>query len=135
MKKILLSIKPEYVNKILSGEKKYEFRKRLSSSEIDAIVIHSTDPIQRVVGEVEVVDTLKMNPSILWEITKNSAGISFNKYSDYFINCDNACAYQLGRVIVYRPSMTLDEFGIKHAPQSFVYISDTPTRENSLAVI
>ena len=29
MSKILMSIKPEYVDKIFSGEKKYEYRKRI----------------------------------------------------------------------------------------------------------
>ena len=38
MSKILMSIKPEYVDKIFSGEKKYEYRKRLCKKKIDTII-------------------------------------------------------------------------------------------------
>ena len=31
---IILSIKPKYVDKILSGEKRYEFRKQISTREM-----------------------------------------------------------------------------------------------------
>ena len=38
--KAILSIRPEYVDRILSGEKKYEFRKRIFKREdVDTIVI------------------------------------------------------------------------------------------------
>ena len=40
--KILLSIHPEYVKKIISGEKKWEFRKVLPKGRFDTIVIYST---------------------------------------------------------------------------------------------
>lgn len=39
MNAIILSINPEYVEKILNGTKKYEFRKRLARSDIDTIFI------------------------------------------------------------------------------------------------
>ena len=34
MKAILLAIKPEYVDKILSGEKKYEYRTRIAKEKV-----------------------------------------------------------------------------------------------------
>ena len=40
MPSILLSIKPEYVEKILSGEKRYEFRRKLCKDEIDKIYVY-----------------------------------------------------------------------------------------------
>ena len=44
MSTILLSIKPEYVNKIIAGTKKYEFRKHLAQGDIQKIIIYSTAP-------------------------------------------------------------------------------------------
>jgi len=55
--KILISINPEYVEKILSGEKKYEFRKINPKRKIDALVIYQTYPLMRVVAEAEVKTT------------------------------------------------------------------------------
>ena len=51
MGKILLSIKPIYVNKILNGTKKYEYRKRKPKrNDIGKLIIYSTSPIKKVVS-------------------------------------------------------------------------------------
>lgn len=50
MKSILLPIKPVFVERILSGEKWYEFRKRLPLG-IERVVIYETAPTKKVVGE------------------------------------------------------------------------------------
>lgn len=44
MKKILLSIKPKYVKKILNKEKIFELRKNFPKENIDEIYIYSSYP-------------------------------------------------------------------------------------------
>lgn len=119
---ILLSIKPEYSKNIFNGTKKYEFRKKLAKKNIDKIIVYSSSPDKMVIGEVEVLGTLSLKPSLLWEMTKREAGISRIKYGEYFKNCKNAYAYILGEYIEYNEPKTLSEFGVFCAPQSFVYI-------------
>ena len=80
MATILLSIKPEYVAKIFDHTKKYEFRKRIPQRPIDKIVMYSSNPEQHIVGEFEVLETIKMKPSPLWETTKRAVGITRAKY-------------------------------------------------------
>lgn len=123
MATILLSIKPEYVKKIFFGEKKYEYRKRLSQEPVDRIIVYSTDPEQKVVGEIEVTGTLQMSPTRLWEQTKRDAGISREKFRKYFKGCKAAFAYQLGETTMYEAPKELSDYGISQAPQSFVYIN------------
>lgn len=123
MKSILLSINPEYVERIFAGSKKYEFRKRLANRTVDKILIYSTTPIMKVVGEVQIVKTISASPTALWECTKKFAGISRDKYRKYFKGCKVAYAYQLGRVIRYDPPKELYEFNIHMPPQSFIYLS------------
>ena len=56
--KILLSIKPEFVEKIISGEKKFEFRKSLPKRDgITTVVVYSTMPVGKVIGEFKVKNT------------------------------------------------------------------------------
>lgn len=124
MKALLLSINPEYVERILQGSKKYEYRKRLAKESVDKIYIYSTFPVMKVVGTVEVLDRLEYSPSALWEKTKASAGISRAKYRKYFQNCKSAFAYKLGEVTVFETPRDLSDFGITAAPQSFVYIDE-----------
>ena len=124
MSKVLLSIKPEYVQRILTGEKKFEFRKRLANKPVDIIVIYATSPVMKIVGEVKVKGILEKAPSVLWEQTKKNAGITRKKYREYFAGCKKAFAYELDEVVKYTNGTNLEEIGIYQAPQSFVYITD-----------
>ena len=123
MASILLSIKPEYVEKIFAGSKKYEFRKRLANKAVGKILMYSTAPIMKVVGEVQIVETISTSPTALWECTKKFAGISRDKYREYYKDCKIAYAYRLGQVTRYEPPKELSEFNINMPPQSFIYLS------------
>lgn len=124
MSTILLSIKPEYANKIIAGTKKYEFRKHLAQGDIRKIIIYSTAPEKKIIGEVEVVGTLSIKKTPLWEKTKSNAGISREKYREYFAGCCIAHAYVLGKAKKYDIPKSLLDLKIKQPPQSFVYVSE-----------
>ena len=81
-----------------------------------------TYPIKRVVAEAEVIDVLVMSPSDLWKKTSKQGGISKSKFNEYFKGRELAYAYQLGNIKVYEESLSLEDFGMKCAPQSFAYI-------------
>ncbi len=121
MSKILLSIKPEYVERILNGTKQYEFRKRLAK-DVTKIVVYSTAPVKRVVAEVEVVGTIECAEQKLWDLTHEHAGIDRKRFHEYFCDCKNACAYVLGNVDIFDSPKSLEEYGLSLAPQSFIYI-------------
>lgn len=123
MESILLSINPEYVERIFAGSKKYEFRKRLANKAVVKILMYSTAPTKKVVGEVQIVETISASPTALWERTKKFSGISRDKYRKYFKGCKVAYAYRLGQVIRYDPPKELSEFNISLPPQSFIYLS------------
>lgn len=121
-KKILISINPKHVDNIIKGIKKYEYRKIAAKQDISSIIIYETTPIKRVVAEAEIIDVLEFPPEELWEITKQESGISKKFFDQYFKNRDLAYAYKLGEIKVYDEPRLLIEFGIKVAPQSFVYL-------------
>lgn len=124
MATILLSIKPEYANRIFDGQKQYEYRKRIPKKEVSKIVVYSSAPEQAVIGEIEVIKTLKMKPSPLWNSTKANAGISRSKYRKYFSGCTMAYAFVIGSFEKYPTSKSLADYNIQSAPQSFVYLDD-----------
>ena len=43
--KVLLSIKPEFVEAIFSGEKLYEYRKAIFKKNVTTVVIYATKPV------------------------------------------------------------------------------------------
>ena len=123
MCKILMPINPEYVDEIISGNKKYEYRKiKAKREKIDKMIIYSTSPIMKVVAEVDVVDILEDSPQKIWEQTKNNSGITKDFYIKYYKNREKAVAYKLGNIKVYEKPKKLCDIGINYVPQSFVYL-------------
>ena len=122
MCRILLSINPEHVDNILTGKKLYEFRKIQCKEKIDKIVIYSTFPVMKVVGEADVDDVIVDKPESVWDITSEYSGITKLFFDKYYKNKDKAVAYKLSNVIKYEQPKSLSNYGIKCAPQSFVYI-------------
>ena len=123
--KALLSIKSEFVKRILSGEKKYEYRRRVfARDDVEAIVIYETLPVGRVVAEVEIEKVLKDTPSALWEETHEDSGITEKFFVSYFSGLEQACAIELGNVRLFDKPLLLSEYNpdLTHAPQSFVYV-------------
>ena len=59
-KTIILSIHPNHIEKILSGEKRYEYRKRIPQ-DIDYLIVYATAPIKKVVAIIEVDMVMKDN--------------------------------------------------------------------------
>ncbi|NLM63183.1 MAG: ASCH domain-containing protein [Mollicutes bacterium] len=121
---ILLPIRPKYVEEIFNGNKKYEYRKTIPKRKIKKIIIYSTSPVMKVVGEADVVKVLKAKPNDLWNMTKNYSGIEKEKYDKYFSNSEIAFAYEITNVIKYNNPYLLKEIGIDFYPQSFIYLSE-----------
>lgn len=123
MCKVLVPIKPEYVNEILAGRKKYEYRKiRVKNPKVDKMIIYATSPVMKIVGEIEVIDILEDSPRCIWQLTKNYSGITKDFYDEYYQGKDRAIAYKIGQVKKYDSPINLSDIGINFYPQSFVYL-------------
>jgi type I restriction enzyme S subunit len=59
--KVLLSIKPQYVDEIVKGNKKYEFRKKIfkKKDEVQEIYIYSTSPVKKIIGYFNLIESSK----------------------------------------------------------------------------
>lgn len=121
--KVLLSINPEYVEKIFSGIKKYEFRRNIFKNEdVDTILIYSTSPVKRIVGEFKIKNIIKDLPEKLWELAPENTGIDKKKFQEYFSNKEEGYAIGIKEVKKYKVPKLLEDFSIKKAPQSFAYL-------------
>jgi predicted transcriptional regulator len=122
--KVLLSIKPEYVERIFSGAKKYEFRRVIfKNPEITTIIIYATSPIQKVVGEITIERIICDQVNSLWKLTCEDAGISEEGFFRYFGDRSFGYAIKIEKTKKYRQPLSLqDHFGIV-PPQSFAYIN------------
>ena len=121
--KVLLSIKPKYAELILSGEKKFEFRRSIFKKPgVKKVIIYASSPISKVVGEFEIDDVLSLDVSELWLLTMEYAGIDKEFYDRYFYGKEVGHAIKVKKTKKYPKHKDLHEFNIKCAPQSFAYI-------------
>ena len=122
--KVLLSIKPEYADRIFSGQKKYEFRRTIfKNQKVTHIVVYASSPTRKVVGEFEIVSIIHEDVRALWNETGSAGGISKHKFFDYFFNRGKGYAIEIGKARKYEPSLSLeDEYGLA-PPQSFAYLA------------
>ena len=121
---VLLSIKPEFVKRIFSGEKKYEYRKAIFKREdISKVIIYSTLPEGKVVGEFSIKKIHNNSPEKIWRKTKKMSGVNKDFYDLYFSGKDKAYAIEIGDVVKYDKPLRLNQFdGNVSAPQSFSYL-------------
>ncbi len=122
--RVLLSIKPEYAEKIFSGEKKYEFRKiGFKNRLIQTVVVYATMPVGQIIGEFNIKQILKDKPEQIWKQTKNFSGIDKSFFNEYYNGKDYAIAIEVEKPILYeKPINPKEEFENFIAPQSFKYL-------------
>ena len=123
MKAIMISINPQYVEKILSGEKTYEYRKSMfHDRSVDALLIYATKPICKVVAECHIDDVLVMPKHELWEMTNQQSGITEEFFNDYFKKKEVAKAIKISNVVRFEIPKVLSDYGMNNAPQGYVYV-------------
>lgn len=123
--KVLLSIKPEFADKIFDGSKKYEFRRSVfKNPNIQTVVVYSSSPVQKVIGEFEIDSIITSDLSTLWENTKEFAGINKKFFFDYFKSKETGYAIKIKSVRKYKEALSIKEDFNATPPQSFMYIDN-----------
>ena len=117
-----MSIKPEFVSGIVTGSKRFEFRRRIFRRPVSVVVIYATAPIQQVIGEFDIKQVILDEPTKLWRKTRQASGIEKLRFFEYFSGCNHGYAIEIGDVRLYEEPLSLEHhFGIR-PPQSFMYL-------------
>jgi predicted transcriptional regulator len=125
---VLLSIKPQYAESILSGTKKYEFRKKeFRRQGIRRVYLYANGSVRKIVGSFEIESTLRGTPEAIWERCHEHGGITKKDFFEYFEGSKQAFAYKIRDPRKFNGEIDLDslreDFPIP--PQSFYYIPDS----------
>jgi predicted transcriptional regulator len=118
-----MSIKPKFVKEIISGNKKFEFRKAIfKRDDVESILVYASSPISKVIGEFSVKSIISDTPEQVWTVTKEGSGISKLFFDDYFSGKSTAHAIPIENFIEYSSPENLESFNVRYAPQSFCYV-------------
>lgn len=124
--KVLLSIKPEFAERIFDGTKRFEFRRSIfRNRSVRTVVVYVTQPVGMIVGEFDVAGIIVSTPDSLWQRTCAHAGISREFFNSYFEGRESAYAIEVADVRRFaapiEPRLAIDNFT---PPQSYMYVSD-----------
>ncbi|GCE90268.1 ASCH domain-containing protein [Acetobacter sp. DmW_136] len=124
--RVLLSIKPIFVERILSGEKIFEYRKKIfDASRVNSVIIYATMPVGKIVCEFDIERVIEEHPKKLWEKTHHGAGISKDFFDSYFNERSVGFAIEVGNIRVPEhhicPYQLFEKFT---PPQSFMYVPE-----------
>ncbi|OGJ49064.1 hypothetical protein A2335_01790 [Candidatus Peregrinibacteria bacterium RIFOXYB2_FULL_32_7] len=122
---VLLSIRPKYCEALLSGEKKYEFRRTIfKNNDVKKVYLYCNSDIKKIVGSFEIKNVLIGSPKDIWNKCKKYAGIKRKDFFEYFKGTNTAYAIKVKKTRKLKrpinPYATMKNFV---APQSFYYIS------------
>lgn len=123
---IVLSVRPQYSQKILEGTKTVELRRRFPMSAPSGTVayIYSTSPIRAMVGAASIKDVLKLPVDQIWTKFRKKASIERKAFDEYFQGLEFGYALLFEDVRAFShpiPLADLREYFGFEPPQSFLY--------------
>ncbi|WP_394654014.1 helix-turn-helix domain-containing protein [uncultured Sphingomonas sp.] len=132
---VVFSIKPDYCDKIVSGAKTVELRRRfpMSVPEGTTALIYATSPTRALLGIAEIGEVHRCAPEEIWETFAERACIARKDFDSYFDGVERGYAIELKRARRLRRALELSELRDRfnfEPPQSFLYA--TPQMREAL---
>jgi predicted transcriptional regulator len=130
---VLMSIKPKFADRIMNGEKKWEFRKVWSVTSPDRIYVYSSSPVQLIIGYFIPGQILYSDPKELWKRCQ-PAGIEKKEFFEYFKKFDEnnkgknlkqknlAKAIEISEFFKFKTPVTLNQLSDKLRPPQNYFI-------------
>jgi len=132
---IVMSIRPNYSNQIMDGDKLIEIRRKFNSKWKDhKVTIYSSSPRKELVGYATIKNIIADKPETLWSCYANQLGCSKSEFDDYTKGLDKVYAIFLSNVNKFYSDLSLNylsNFLGKeiHPPQSYSSVKDTEWKD------
>jgi len=128
---VLMSIRLPFASSILTGEKKFEFRRvRPRFDPGSRVWMYATKPTGAVIGVFEAGDIVSGQPAWLWSQVEGHAGLSEDEFRDYFRGRTQAHAIMIREVQTLDPTLLPEGSTI---PQSYRFLRGDETARLALS--
>lgn len=119
-----MSIRPEFADAILSGNKAVEFRKRPVARDVSHILIYATMPVGSLLGWFAVGGQETMSPERLWSTFCDVGGISETGFFEYYDQREHGTGILVETASRFPAPIPLAELSTSiRPPQSFQYLT------------
>lgn len=124
----IISIRPNFAEAILAGEKTVELRRRVPQIGVGTrLWIYATKPVGAVVGSASVKKLVRGTPDEVWEKCGDQTGVNREAFDTYFYGTELAIGLVLVNVHRGRPVPIEELRSIRagfHPPQVIAPISN-----------
>mgnify|MGYP003543347321 CR=1 FL=1 len=123
MNDVILSIKQQYIDKIIDGSKTIEIRRRppLKINRGSMIFFAQSGSGGMIVGDAMCAGITMATPQFAWEHYKDDMQISEYDFNEYTKGRAVICLIKLIMPQRYEKPLSVKHFGLKRIPQSFCY--------------
>lgn len=125
---VLMSVRSPHVERLLSGEKTVEFRRRAwTVPDGTTVLLYGSRDHRAIVGSVVVLSTTVGSPSAIWASHAAKSGLTRREYRDYFAGATVAVAINVGAIRSLSEPLTLGELRRRNptfqVPQSYRFMA------------
>ncbi|MDR2784490.1 MAG: hypothetical protein LBB83_01095 [Treponema sp.] len=119
---LLMSIVPVIGRRIVSGKKKYEYRRSIFRKPVNRIYLYLSSPERKIPGYFRFGGCIEGTVREIWEKTRDESAAAEAEYLDYFKNTNRAFAIRIDEFIKF--AEPLDPWTTPGflPPQSFRYV-------------
>ncbi len=127
---LLISVRPHYAEKLLSGEKTLELRRvRPALDKGDWVVIYASSPRKEIIGAFQVKETVVAKPVNLWESHGGRSAVPRDEFFAYFEGRNIGYGIAVDRVFRFAAPTSLEQIRrlspTFHPPQGYAYLSSS----------
>lgn len=126
---LLLSIKPKYVDLILSGEKRVELRRLRPSIDSGQALIYASSPRMELVASFRIASVVRAPLRMLWQSFREVAGVTRREFDAYFVGQQTGVAICIAEVAEFHEPIPLTDIRAAwkgfHPPQVFRYVEQS----------
>ncbi|HUU29419.1 MAG TPA: hypothetical protein VM123_16575, partial [archaeon] len=127
---LVVSIKPEFADKIKEKKKKVELRRKFSKKWKGAYaMLYASEPISEFFGEAKISDIIEDSPNEIWNLFGSELGVDKGQYYEYCRGIDKINALVLSDITMYKNGISKNrvEYLLNKelkAPQSYSVIKE-----------
>ena len=127
---LLLSIRPEYAEKIFDGTKKIELRRvRPRLEEGDLVIVYASSPTKALLGAFEVERVIEKLVINLWNDVEKEAGINLKEFFNYYEGKSIGFGICVKTIQIFHPPVELErlrqEWSDFRPPQGYRYLTQS----------
>ncbi len=137
---IVISVKPEFANRMFTGQKRVEIRRKFSHKwQKSKALIYASSPQRHFVGEALIGDVFLAEPVKIWENFRSEIDCGWDDYSAYCHGAEKVYAITFAEVKKFKHSIS--ERQVEHLiqrelnpPQSYCRVKDDTVWPTALAL-